>query len=141
MALQLRANESIVYPQPYEPSQHNPLVITNERLIQVNDPKNRDRWIREFLGSLGSSLADAVNRGFSDEDEALRAFADEADKLKLGAMATEWRRVLSELKNPENHRDGTKVRELFNECSKVNYDFMVMIIERFKVLLAQEGRM
>lgn len=37
MAIQLRPNESIVYPQPYEPSQHNPLIITNERLIQVNE--------------------------------------------------------------------------------------------------------
>lgn len=37
MAIQLGPNESIVYPQPYEPSQYNPLIITNDRLIQVNE--------------------------------------------------------------------------------------------------------
>jgi hypothetical protein len=37
MPYPLRPNESIVYPQPYEDTVFNPLVITNERTTQINE--------------------------------------------------------------------------------------------------------
>lgn len=37
MPYPLRPNESIVYPQPYEDSVFNPIVITSERTTQVNE--------------------------------------------------------------------------------------------------------
>src|SRR5688500_11899692 len=36
MALPLRPNEQVVYPQPYEEAKYNPLVVTTERLFQIN---------------------------------------------------------------------------------------------------------
>jgi hypothetical protein len=37
MPYPLRQNESIVYPQPFEDSQFNPIVITSERTTQINE--------------------------------------------------------------------------------------------------------
>ncbi len=37
MPYPLRPNESIVYPQPFEDTQFNPIVITSERTTQVNE--------------------------------------------------------------------------------------------------------
>jgi hypothetical protein len=36
MALPLRPNEQVVYPQPYEEAKYNPLVVSTERLFQIN---------------------------------------------------------------------------------------------------------